>query len=675
MTIVASGTLGKGLAPITTDWNGDYLISDIVPVKNEKVMKPSLFNADKSIEQYQKTTDLISKITGKMYNKRTEFLNSALLFSDNLFTLKEPHEILCRILTLMNGDAINEVLPYINEESVVAIRDNYLDLKQGPFVNILLNHPIENIDIPKLIRLSNVIDASDFFIGKTSKKHLFKPEGYLLSHLLDDFVNNIYALKTTDWINGSMFKECIHYKSGENGKEGELYTWTVENYEFIRGLLFSHFNPEHLYSFAKTKGFYFDSFVNLLFTIKDKIDLSYWNPDVDLWVNLNLMGYNPIKEINSQFTQIGIKHNTGMLGKLSNAQTLHLFVTATNTILQNFIGTNNFVGADNNLRPMMYSDFENAMHLKTFSKNQDKGMYYNAYTDYFDKVEGRKELFNNAVLRQREEAFNSNIIGGEYRLNFKDVARENIPALAAVGYMPAFTHRGKALNFSELYYGDGVNISKPHIFDMLCYLYTHRNWISTQCPVRVSRGRTLAIHPHTSIKKAIISLDTVDAPAFIFHKKPYDTFAQWLEAAAYDELKESDGPDFRELPDYIKAEMDDRFLFISNPFDLISEGRLMHHCCGSSHYVRDCADNDRAFFHFQPETEERYTAGVTFDVRMDIDDEDRIFDLSSYQLFENDDVPDKWSKEIKDFVKRCNVAHAKHWAKINDGASQLSKAC
>lgn len=643
----------------------------IIPVyaNSREVMKPLLFDTDKVLSDYIATADVIAKLSKHLAAERVVFLNPALLYAGDIFQTKGQKDIFIHMVSMLNpGVDISEIIPYIPDDIVgrLSTRDND---RKSEFCVILLNQPYDDIDIDNLKNLSNPVTMSHWTDGTLSEDFYAKPRSsFVISDLMDDFYTNVYTLKNSNWINEKTFESKVNMEHSVTSIE-----WLRANYEFIRKLLQTYFDPTAYTVYSKTKGFIFTSFVHLLYNISPKVDLAYWDFNADLWVNLNLIGFNPSKEISNFNKSIKSETGTVLLSKLNSSQIVDLFVHATNYNTYVFGGTVTATQkrVANNI--LNYEDPENVIQCIRHTEKHETVL--EKLRTNFTKIKrlDALERFERGLELYSDKCFNHLNITDEYSVNLKDISLENRTVAFAYGLLAAFT-APHSLNFHEAKHRFDYTIDKPGYLEFITYLYKHRGWMNKDHLVNIERGRFLEVHAHTAVKAMYIACED-DLSRIQYHSNPTVTFKLGLDLAAEKQYESMKGADFKHLPDHLAKVMDDRFFHIATPYDLVAEGKIMNHCCGGSGYISECADDERIFFHFQPPETTHYAEGVTFD--LDIDDYSKTkFSMSSMQLHSNKTPCGNWKDEIHKFVDALNKAQKEYVAlTAKETDDQLAKAC
>lgn len=649
MKVLAKGSIQRvpNNTPIPI-WDNEYVTHSSAETGNN-FMKPALFNATAVVKSYQTSCDLLAAISKHITVQRMQFISPTLLYGSNIFEIASEREMFIRILEILNtGKDISRIVELVPEDITARLKDR-TDRRSAEFCVIVLNNDVDDIRIEHL----DII------------KHVYAPDRSddPTYHMLDDFMVNLYTLRTSSWIEPETFNKLAVFKT-DTAASAE---WFIKHWDFVYKLMMTYYKPGQLLRFSQTKGFNFGAIVTLLFTLRDCTNLEHWNWDADLWINLNLIGYNPIKEVSRQWRGFGITVNPGAIHGISTAQMMDLFVYTVNTACTTLAG--NAVDRQNSAGYLTrYADIQNA--LLSYKSSVKISFAELRLDDRYDD----HDLIKQALATMDEHRINTLSPRDEYRVNALKLEHRYIFATEAAGLIPAYAFKGKqGLNFSELTHNSDRCITTPNWINMISYLYKHRGWLSKPQPVNISRGRLIDVHPHNAI--GTIMNDVNKMSELVFNSNPMITFMSGFDEAAKNSSHDINGPDFRELPLCMERLLGDDIYYIRNPFDLVSEGKTMGHCCGGRGYIRDCADEERVFFHYQPPSTTHWNEGVTFDCDVDWDD-DTPFTLSSMNLMHNNTVPSEWRKIIRTFIDDANKAWSLHLIEEKKSKSdQLAKAC
>lgn len=615
-------------------------------------MKPLLFNPRENLKTYIEAGETAKTMFRHLSADKVTLILTMIMHEDELFNQPTPRDVYIRLLKLLNPKTdISTIIPLVSDKISEALssrtEDNSCDLSV-----LLLNEAIDDLQIPHLKHLSQAVKNEDFFKAGCSF------DGRINNERMDDLSVCMYAFKNKDWVAKLDFSNSSRLKEDE-WKDANV--WLENNYDFIYRLLMTYYNPTEYMEFSKTRGFGFTAFVSLLHMIKDRVDLSYWDFNADLWINLNLIGYNPYKEISKMDKRLNTIYGKKLLSKLNSSQVVNFFVSVVN---------NQFI----RFGKKASSAFKSPNNCMYYFK-QPLEVYGNMIGNY-DSVSTIKTrlaaLGHNNVAKDFDfdQVSTVDTFITEYTFSVDSFDMCDRPAALAFGYLPAFLSRHK-LNFSELSIRDYISIEKPKLFDFFQYLYMHRGWLGKRHNTSIGRGRTVEIHAHTAVFDIYNNWDD-RCDEWSFKSSPMETFKIGFTKASKQQAERMDGEDFDNLPVDLLPALDDRFFHIRNPYDLITEGNIMNHCCGGSHYIEECEDEERVFFHFQPDDSEHYSEGVTFDLLIDENSKD-VYRLSSANMHSNDSVSSESMKEIKDFINRLNkLCRNRH---ISDSTDQLAKAC
>lgn len=631
-------------------------------------VKPLLFDVNKTVSQYRETAECITNMARHLNAERVMCLNPAFTIAGDIFNLKSQKDIFIHILKTLNPDHdLSEIIPFIPDEVNAELnKRNSESLTE--FCVILLNQPYEILDIEHMKRLANRVSYDDYFDPCSKALVTDTPRNFLLfKDHLDDFLVNVYTIKDASWVKPKEFvNACI------SDDADDIANWVKNNYGFIRKVLMTYFDPGNYKSYSKNKGFIFTPFISFLYSIQTKIDLTYWDFSRDLWINLNLIGYNPNKDLNQLVKHYNSPAAKLMMTKLSSSDIMELFINSVNSSVKRFGGKIGSLQMQEDKLILDYVDPMCAVHtlrgngklnpteldklVKKFIRLKRDDDTINAFVAAIDVLD---------ASNKRKPA-----VWVDYKIDVRKYSVATRIVHFVYGMLPAFTSSG-TLHFSELVTLEDASFTDPNFIDMLYYLYNHRGWLSKEHPVGIGRGRTATIHAHTAVFTHLKAWKE-NGPLFDPSKPPHLLFEDGFKQAAKNQNSDIDGPDFQHLSDHLAKELDDRFFYISTPYDLVNEGKLMNHCCGGSHYISECHSEERMFFHFQPADTEHYTEGVTFDLDISIYDSNPIT-LSSMQLYRNHSVPKAWGHEINDFVSRLNKAEIKYRKTLE--SDQLAKAC
>lgn len=656
--IIASGKL----PPHQTVTLGQYPelnLGQVSPLElaiNGNEMKPLIFDPSNTLKSYAEASEITNAVFKHLKVDKTQLALSSIMHEDEIFNKPNARDVYIRILKILNPKAIlDEVIPLISDDILETLKGRSSGSSCHVSV-ILLNEPFESLRIDHIKHLFRAVDEEEFFKVGTDCK------GRISTVRMDNFTTCMYAFNNSDWVTHTDFSGSSRLTEEERTA---IKPWVKENYDFIYRLLMTYFNPTELMEFSMTRGFDFTSFVSLLYLIKDRIDLTYWDFKADLWINLNLIGYNPYKEICNMDKKLNTFYGKKLLSKLNASMVVNYFVSIVNAHLSRFGGQTCVASRCGD-------------HMYYFTQPLEAYSNLVATFDNVDKIKSRLVAIDRKAgmdLFDFSECKSVKNTSHEYSFDVDTLDKSDRPAALAFGYLPAFLS-SKSLNFSELNYRSALDLDTPHLFDFFQYLYMHRGWLSKRHPVSIGRGRTIDIHAHTAVLE-IFNNWSEYADNWTIQASPNDTFKLGFDISSKAQEERMGGDDFDNLPCYFLPAMDDRFFHIRNAYDLINEGNIMNHCCGGSHYIEECTDNERVFFHYQPDDSEHYNEGVTFDLDV-YDNEKEYFRLSSANMHSNKSVPSEMMHEINHFITHLNTLHRAFIKanKIGDvDYDQLAKAC
>lgn len=632
--------------------------SDLYNSLGKNSMKPALFSASTIVSTYQKSCDTLKAINKHLSSERLRFLNPIMLYGSDLFTIADEREMFGQVVRSLNiGQDVEPflaILP-VNVSERLESRSDHLSAE---YCVILLNNPVEVLNLEHMEHMLKVQD----------KNSTYRSLGEL-----DDFQINLFCVNTPDWIEAKLFNSNP-ILSNNIGRSEDFALWCRSNYAFLQRLQLEYYYPGRLHSFARTKGLDIAATILALYLLKDRIDMQYWNWNSDIWINLNLIGYNPVKAIGRYWRNLPNIVNPGAINSLTPQQLIKLWVSAMNMTHNKL--TNRKTAACMHKLDWLYR-FEDAdaalgfIHRGRQSiESSSEMMFINESPEYPDK----------AILKLALEQMENFTINpfDEYHFNFDDVALGDIPAAIAAVYIPAFVNRSHSLKFSELTSWNKMKVGHPNAMNFICYLYKHRGWQSKAQPVHIGRGRNIDIHPHAGIN-FYTNNDWRELTYVQWQNNPSETFREGMEYAGRESSENVDGPDFTHFPAVVESVIiaHPQFFHIRNPFDLVAEGRTMGHCAGGSNYIRACARKDRVFFHYQPENKSQWHEGVTFDCDLDIElNSSKAFDLSSSNRLQNASPSQEERDAIRAFITELNKAWLIYVNEENaKTADQLAKAC
>lgn len=652
----------RGVAPLRTDlWDvaigEDKIYSDI----GQNSMKPALFSASAIVNKYQKSCDTLKSINKHLSSERLRFLNPIMLYGSNLFQVCDEKEMYSEVVRTLNaGRNVDSFLANLPDDICERLNSR-TDRVSAEYCVILLNNDVDTLNLENMLELLEI-------------QHKDK-SGDIHNAILDDFQINLFCVKNSDWIDEKLFNHVRLYTDVKE-RAGEFARWCKANYDFLQKLQLTYYYPGKLISFARTKGIDFAACVITLFHIKDRVSMQYWNWDSDLWLNFNLVGYNPTKSLSRYWRALPNTVNPGAINALTPQHSIQLWVSAMNSI--NAKLTNRAKAAD--MRDLDW--------LTRFSDPHLALAFCNRSADYIGERSEWVKAISTAGIdpaiaaleleRHDEGQFNTFPVFEEYSVSYANVDMGDVPAAIAASFIPAFTHRGQALNFSELTQWDPMPVDHPKAMDLFCYLYKHRNWSNKPQPVHIGRGRYIDIHPHSGISY-YTSNDWREIQFVKWEDNPSVTFREGMEHAGRESSENVDGPDFIHFPAVVQSVIiaHEKFFHIRNPFDLVAEGRTMGHCAGGSNYIRACNRQDRVFFHYQPENTNNWHEGVTFDCDLDLDiKESKAFVLSSTNRLHNASPSAEERTAIHEFIEKLNKAWSEYAnAERAKESDQLAKAC